>query len=144
MPYPGLLHPEPLSLQQATANLDLLRRHLNTVLSQSVWGLWVLVCTRLVWAFRVSLVGVGFDSKRDFAPPTILLGLLLCPWISGISSWPLQCHTATTPAPTILHEDTHLLICEMQWRRSIKVCGLLTSFSCPLWSVPLPESKWMV
>ena len=27
---------------------------------------------------------MGFDSKRDFAPPTILLGLLLCPWMWDI------------------------------------------------------------
>ena len=33
-----------------------------------------------VWAFQVSLVGMGFDSKHDFTPPTVLLGLLLCPW----------------------------------------------------------------
>ena len=33
MPYPGLLHPEPL--QQATANLR--RRHSDTVLAQSLW-----------------------------------------------------------------------------------------------------------
>ena len=26
----------------------------------------------------------GFDSKCDFAPPTILLGLLLCSWMWGI------------------------------------------------------------
>ena len=25
-------------------------------------------------------LGMGFDSKCDFTPPTILLGLLLCPW----------------------------------------------------------------
>ena len=35
MPYPGLLYPEPLPLQQATADPCLLRRHSNT-LSQ-VW-----------------------------------------------------------------------------------------------------------
>ena len=29
----------------------------------------------------------GFDSKRDFTPPTILLGLLLCPWMWGIFFW---------------------------------------------------------
>ena len=27
----------------------------------------------------ISVVGMRFDSKRNFAPPTILLGLLLCP-----------------------------------------------------------------
>ena len=36
MPYAGLLHPEPLPPQQSTADLYLLRRHTNTVLSQSL------------------------------------------------------------------------------------------------------------
>ena len=48
MPYPGLLHPEPLSLQQSTDDVYLQRRHSNTILSQSLWGLWVLVRTRFV------------------------------------------------------------------------------------------------
>ena len=30
------------------------------------------------------LAGMGFDSKHNFAPPTILLGLLLWPWTWGI------------------------------------------------------------
>ena len=29
-------------------------------------------------------MGMGFDSKHDFAPPIIFLGLLLCPWTWGI------------------------------------------------------------
>ena len=29
-------------------------------------------------------MGMGFDSKCDFAPPTTLLGLFLCPWMWGI------------------------------------------------------------
>ena len=33
---------------------------------------------------------MGFDSKCEFVPPTILLGLLLGPWVWGISSQPLQ------------------------------------------------------
>ena len=44
--------------------LYLLRRHPKTVLSQSVWGLWVLVRTRFVWALWASLVGMGFDSNH--------------------------------------------------------------------------------
>ena len=32
----------------------------------------------------MSLVDIGFDSKCDFAPPTVLLGLLLCSWMWGI------------------------------------------------------------
>ena len=60
------------------------KRHSNTVLSQSLWGLWVLMGTRFVWALQASLVGIGFDSKCNFTPPSILLGLLLCPWTWGI------------------------------------------------------------
>ena len=48
MQHPGLLHPEPLPPQQSTANLNLPRRHPNTVLSQSLWGLWMLVHARYV------------------------------------------------------------------------------------------------
>ena len=40
-----------------------------------------------VWARWVSLAGMEFDSKRDFSPPTILLGLLLCPWMWVIFFW---------------------------------------------------------
>ena len=53
-------------------------------------GPWVVVHTRFVWALWASLAGMGFDSKHEFAPPTILLGLLLCPWTWGISTWPVQ------------------------------------------------------
>ena len=47
-PYPGLLHPEPLPLRQATADPYLHRRHSNAALAQSLWGLWVLVHTKFV------------------------------------------------------------------------------------------------
>ena len=43
MPCPGLLHPEPLPLREATAGPDLHRRRSHTVLSQSLWGPRVLV-----------------------------------------------------------------------------------------------------
>ena len=51
----------------------------------------------------------GFDSKHYFAPPTFLLGLFLCPWTWGISSQPLQCHTATAPAPHSHRSSAHHL-----------------------------------
>ena len=84
---PDLVQPEPLSPQQVTADPRLHRRHSNT--QRQVWltlcgvsGSW---CTQgFVWALWASLVGMGFDSKCDFAPPTILLGILLCPWMWGI------------------------------------------------------------
>ena len=48
MPHPGLLYPEPRPLQQSTADTYPLRRRPDTVLSRSLWGLWVLVCIRYV------------------------------------------------------------------------------------------------
>ena len=45
---PGLLYSELMPLQQSTTDPHLLRRHSNTALSQSLWGLWDLVCTRYV------------------------------------------------------------------------------------------------
>ena len=69
----------------------------QTELSQSLWGLWVLVCTRFVWALWASLVGMGFESKHNFTPPTILLGLLLCSWTWGISSQLLPHGAAAIP-----------------------------------------------
>ena len=45
---PRPLHPEALPLRQTTADPYLRRRHSNTVLSQSLWGFGVLVCTRFV------------------------------------------------------------------------------------------------
>ena len=50
MAHPGLLHPESLPLQRATADLYLHRRRSDTVLAQSLWGLRVLVHTRYVRA----------------------------------------------------------------------------------------------
>ena len=35
-------------------------------------------------------MGMGFDSKLNFAPPTTLLGRLLCPWMWGIFSGGIQ------------------------------------------------------
>ena len=54
---------------------------------------------------------MGLYSKCDFAPPNILLGLLLCPWIWGISSKSPLCHKATAPAPhSIFYVDIFLVV----------------------------------
>ena len=65
-----------------------------------------------------------FDSKHDFAPPTILLGLLLCPWMWGTTSKLLQGHVASTPAPTILLG----LLCPWTWDISSKKIHKADSF----------------
>ena len=87
---PGLMQSEPLPLSQDTADPYLYRRHSNT--QKQVWlslcgvsGSW---CTQdFLWALWASLVGMEFGSKCDFAPPTILLGLLLCHWTWRIFFW---------------------------------------------------------
>ena len=57
-------------------------KHSKAGLAQSLWVSW---CAQgFFWAFRASLVGMGFDSKCYFAPPKILLGLLFCPLMWGI------------------------------------------------------------
>ena len=56
---------------------------------------------------------MGFDSKCDFAPPTIFLGFL-CPGMWGISSQSLQCHTAAIPG-LLKVEVNHL--CDSEWER---------------------------
>ena len=76
-PYPSPLHPEPLPLLQPAADPYLHRRYSNTVLSQSLWGLWILVHTRFVFSSPNISGRYGVCSKCNFAPPTVLLGLLL-------------------------------------------------------------------
>ena len=86
MLYPGLLHPEPLPLRQSlTAHLNLCRRQLNTVLSHSLWGLWVLVHTSLfessehlwwLWGLILNVILPLYHLAR--APPLPLnFGYLL-------------------------------------------------------------------
>ena len=59
----------------------------ETLRHSSGWGPWVLVRRRFVWALWACLAGKGFDSECDFAHPTVLLGLLLCPWMWGLFFW---------------------------------------------------------
>ena len=88
MPYPGLLHPEPLPLRQATADLNPTGDAQTQPVSVSVGSLGPGV--HKVCLSPLSLAGMEFDFKSEFAPPTILLGFLLCPWRWGVSSQMLQ------------------------------------------------------
>ena len=54
---------------------------------------------KVFWALWESLVDLGFDSKQNFTPPTMLLWLLLCPWTWEFSLKLLQHHiTLNMPA----------------------------------------------
>ena len=138
------------ALWQSTVDLYLCRRHSDTVLAQSLWHLWVLVGTRFVWALWTSLAGKGFDSKCDFAPPTILLGLLLCPWMWGIFFGKIQHSPINGSAAscsfrvlaedermsfysTILHQYTELGYC---LPNTCSRCSLLRIWNKPhLWGL---------
>ena len=62
MPYPGLLHPEPLPLRQATADPSLHRlKHSKAGLAQSLMSTRFCLSPLCLW-------WVWGDSKRDFAP----------------------------------------------------------------------------
>ena len=63
----------------------------------------------------MSLVGMGFDSEHDFTPPTILLGLLLCPWtwvsffFAGIQHSSVSgCSAVSCNFGVITGEDEHM------------------------------------
>ena len=74
--FPCLLLPEPLSPKQplltraSTGDTEILKSRSGS----GSCGVPGSCCTQgFVWAFQVSLEGVGFDFKHDFIPSTILL-----------------------------------------------------------------------
>jgi len=78
-PDPTGCHCRPTHLPEASG-------HSQASLAQSLVGSLLLSpgswwAQGFVWALWASLAMMGFDSKCDFAPPTVLLGLLLCPWM---------------------------------------------------------------
>ena len=89
-----LLQPVPLSLWQATADPCLCRRPFNTLRQTGLAQFLVEVtapfsvswCTQgFVCALQTFLA--CFDFKCNSTPPTIFLGLLLCPWRESIFFW---------------------------------------------------------
>ena len=110
MPYPGLLHPEPL--RQATAEPDLRRRHSNT--QRQVWlSLWGFSwwAQGFVWAIWVSLVGMGLDSKWDLPLLPSCWGFSFAPgcgvsFIGGIQHSPVDgCSAASCNSGVFAGEE---------------------------------------
>ena len=101
----GLCHTQVCCTQSPCLCVSPLLTHTSTGDAQTqfclslcgVSGSW---CAQgFFWALLEPLAGMGFDSKHDFTPPSIFLGLLLCPWTWGISSTLLQHCTAAASAP---------------------------------------------
>ena len=104
MSHPGLLHPEPLSLQgctvgpQETLSPTVSTEDTQTQFCLSLCGVSGSCGAQGFFEPSEHLWQVRGSILNSFAPPTILLGLL-CPWTWGISSGSLQCCAATTPVP---------------------------------------------
>ena len=82
-PVPTARHCWPVPLQETL-------KHSKAGLAQSLVGITAPfpgVHKGFVCALWASLVGMAIDSKWDFAPPTILSGLLRCPWTHVIFFW---------------------------------------------------------
>ena len=71
---------------------------------------------------------MGFDSEHEFSSPTILLGLLLCRWVWGISypMWDIllqeytelykkNLHHPDNHDDMIAHLEPDILECEVKW-----------------------------
>ena len=109
MPHPGLLHPEPLPLQQSTADLYLLWRHSNTVLSYSLWGsgLWYTQGMFEPSEHLCQLLGLILNVILPLLPScwgfSFALGCGISPQnLSSSTQPPLPCCAAAAPVPTVL------------------------------------------
>ena len=76
---------------------------------------------------------MGFDFKYDFTPPTILLGLLLCPWrwgifFGGIQYFPVDSCSAASCNFGVLAEDKHTYFYStilLVYRKATDFCVLI-------------------
>ena len=96
MPYPRLLHPEPLPLWQSTADRI---GDTQTHFCLSLCGVSGSLCEQGLFEPSEHLWQEWglFLNVNLFAPPIILLGLLFCPWTWGFSSKMLQRSEAAAP-----------------------------------------------
>ena len=99
-------------------------------------------------------MGMGFDSKHDFAPPTALQGLLLCPWtwgifFGGIQHSPVDGCLAVSCNFGVLageneHTSFHSTILEQVSVNGLSCCSLhLLVPSFPKLSALIPE-EWLL
>ena len=123
MPYPSLLHPEPLPLWQSTADPYLHRRHSNTVLSQSLWvsGSWY-------------VQGLFEPSERLWQKWGLILNVIssLLPSYWGFSALgcgvsPHSCSCAMQPHNDLYFQGTRCHFFFLFFFFVCVVCGVLVS-----------------
>ena len=150
MPYP---HPEPLSLQQTTADPYLHRRCSNTVLSQSLWvpGSWstqrLFEPSENLWQDWDLILNVNSPPPPNHLAgasplpldveylltagpvPTILLGFFW-PWTWDVSTQPVQQSAGVTP--DFGHEVSPHSHCSWPWTWGIssRPLQLLADTTC--------------
>ena len=107
-PVPVADHHWPMPLQETLTQNQVWLSLCEVSWSWCAWG--------FVWAFQGSLVGMEFNSKCDFALPTILLGLLLYSWYqdalgifsSGIQLSPVDgCSAVSCSFGVLAEENDH-------------------------------------
>ena len=76
MPHPGLLYPEPCPCAEPCWSVPPQETLKYSSVSVSVGSLGP-GANKVCLSPLSILVGMGFDSKHNFAPPTVFLGLLL-------------------------------------------------------------------
>ena len=168
MPYVGLLHPESLSLWQATADLYLCRRHSNTVLAQSLWGLWVWClqglfepseCLWWVWSLILNAIfpllpfcwGFSFAlwcGVSFLVGSNILLLTVVQQWVVILEflQEKMNTHPSTLPSWRMyicgfgqMHNVIHLSSCYTENFHHPQILFFDTSSPLPL---PLPGNNW--
>ena len=73
---------------QAIPDPYLHRKHINTQSQGWLSLCGVFWCTQgFICTLYASLARMEFDSKLNFDPPTVLLGLLLCSWMWDVFFW---------------------------------------------------------
>ena len=160
MPYPILQHPEPLPLQQASADLYLLRRHSQLCLSlcgvsgswcvqgmfelsEHLWQIWGLILNVILplllscWDFSFAL-GHGISPQSCSSPVKSPLQRLPSCWVFstlGYGVFPHNCSSAAKPS--------------LQHLECSGISGRSIGWQCPVvglgsLSVPVQDRKSVV
>ena len=126
--------PEVSKHSQASAAQSLVGLLLLSPGSQSTEG--------FVCALQASLAGMRIDFKHNWAPPTIAVKLLLCPWMWGMFFGGFQhfaidrCSATSCKFSILTGKDKHMPFYSaiLEWIKSLAV-GKWTQFPTP---VPSP------
>ena len=102
------------------------RRHSNTVLAQSLWGLWVLVHTRFFWALRALWWVWG-----------LVLNVISPSWIDAFELW---CWRRLLRAPWTARKSNQLILNEISVEYSLE--GLMLKLKLQYFGHMMQRTDW--